>query len=155
VPGLLRDALTMAPWSCSPEVASWTRRRAALTRAVPITNVPVTASSTIMIGPPTNSAVANRQPSSTMSTTPSSMTRFVEANMKIIDVVKSAPFWDSDFAIAVAAYEHDDDTTPSPLARVTAPARWSPRTRCISPGDPKACTAPASEKPKISGQSVS
>ena len=40
--------------------------------------------------------------------------------MKIIAVVKSAPFWNSDFAIAVAAYEHDDDTMPQPLARATA-----------------------------------
>ena len=51
---------------------------------------------------------------------PSSMTRFVEANMKIIAVTKSAPFWNSDLPIADAAYEHDDDTMPSPLARVTA-----------------------------------
>ena len=56
-----------------------------------------------MIGPPTNSAAANCQPISTISTTPSSITRLVDANMKIIAVVKSAPFWNSDFAIAVAA----------------------------------------------------
>ena len=56
-----------------------------------------------MMGPPTNSASANCQPISTSSTRPSSTTRFVEANMKIIAVVKSAPFWNNDFAIAVAA----------------------------------------------------
>ena len=43
--------------------------------------------------------------------------------MKIIADVKSAPFWNSDLAIAVAAYEHDDDTTPNPDARATDPAR--------------------------------
>ena len=64
---------------------------------------PSNASPTIMIGPPTNSASANCQPISTSNTTPSSTTRFVDANMKIIAVVKSAPFWNSDFAIAVAA----------------------------------------------------
>ncbi len=34
---------------------------------------------------------------------PSSTTRFVDANMNAIAVVKSAPFWNNDFAIAVAA----------------------------------------------------
>ena len=67
-----------------------------------------------MIGPPTNSASANCQPMSTSSTMPSSSTRLVEANMKTIAVVKSAPFWNNDFAIAVAAYEQLDDTMPKP-----------------------------------------
>ena len=56
-----------------------------------------------MIGPPTNSAAANCQPISTTSTMPSSITRFVEANMNTIAETKSAPFWNSDFAIADAA----------------------------------------------------
>ena len=56
-----------------------------------------------MIGPPMNSAAANSQPIRTNSTMPSSMTRFVEANMNTIDVMKSAPFWNSDFAMAAAA----------------------------------------------------
>jgi hypothetical protein len=64
---------------------------------------PTSASNTIMTAPPTNSAAANCQPIKTSSTTPSSMTRFVEANMKTIALTKSAPFWNSDFAIAVAA----------------------------------------------------
>ena len=42
--------------------------------------------------------------------------------MKIIAVVKSAPFWNSDFAIAVAAYEQLDDTMPNADARATAGA---------------------------------
>ena len=67
------------------------------------TTPPTSARPMIMIGPPTNSASANCQPISTSSTMPSSTTRFVDANMKIIAVVKSAPFWNSDFAIAVAA----------------------------------------------------
>jgi hypothetical protein len=43
--------------------------------------------------------------------------------MKIIAVTKSAPFWNSDLAIAVAAYEHDDETIPHALARVADAAR--------------------------------
>ena len=57
----------------------------------------------IMIGPPTNSAAANCQPIRTIRTMPSSITRLVDANMKIIAVTKSAPFWNSDLPIAVAA----------------------------------------------------
>ena len=76
-----------------------------------------------MIGPPTNSAAANCQPMRMINTTPSSITRFVEANMKTIAVRKSAPFWNSDLAIADAAYEHDDDTMPSPDARATDAGR--------------------------------
>ena len=56
-----------------------------------------------MIGPPTNSARANCQPIRMMSTMPSSITRLVEANMNTMAERKSAPFWNSDFAIAVAA----------------------------------------------------
>ena len=56
-----------------------------------------------MIAPPTDSATANCQPMRITSTTPSSTTRFVEANMKTMAEMKSAPFWNSDLAIAVAA----------------------------------------------------
>ncbi len=43
--------------------------------------------------------------------------------MNTIEVMKSAPFWNSDFAIAVAAYEQLDDTMPNPVARATDGAR--------------------------------
>ena len=56
-----------------------------------------------MIGPPMNSAAANCQPIKTINTTPSSTTKFVDANMNTIAETKSAPFWNSDLAIAVAA----------------------------------------------------
>ncbi len=65
-----------------------------------------------MIAPPTNSLAANCQPMSTTRTMPSSTTRFVEANMKTIEVTKSAPLANSDLAIADAAYEHDEETMP-------------------------------------------
>ena len=76
-----------------------------------------------MIEPPTNSAAANCQPIRTTNTTPSSTTRFVEANMNAIAETKSAPFWNSDFAMAEAAYEQLDDTMPKPDARATAAGR--------------------------------
>ncbi len=56
-----------------------------------------------MIGPPTNSAAAKRHPRSTSRTMPSSTTRLVEATMKTVAETKSAPRWNSDFAIAEAA----------------------------------------------------
>ena len=56
-----------------------------------------------MIGPPTNSAAANCQLSRITRTMPSSRTRLVEANMNTMAVRKSAPFWNSDLAMAVAA----------------------------------------------------
>ena len=56
-----------------------------------------------MMIPPTNSLTANCQPISTMRTIPNSMTRFVEANMKTMAAMKSAPFAKSDLAMAEAA----------------------------------------------------
>ncbi len=56
-----------------------------------------------MIPPPTNSASANCQPIKTQRTIPSSITRFVDANMKTRELTKSAPRWKSVFAIADAA----------------------------------------------------
>jgi hypothetical protein len=43
--------------------------------------------------------------------------------MNTIAETKSAPFWKSDFAIAVAAYEQLDDTMPKPEARATDAGR--------------------------------
>ncbi len=65
-----------------------------------------------MMIPPTNSLTANCQPMRTTSTMPSSMTRLVEANMKTQAATKSAPLTKTDLAMAVAAYEHEDDTIP-------------------------------------------
>jgi hypothetical protein len=62
-----------------------------------------TATSTMMMGPPTNSARVNCQPSSRAMMIPSSMTRFVEAGSKTIAEVKLAPLRNSDRASATAA----------------------------------------------------
>src|SRR5947209_15583070 len=108
-----------------------------------------------MTTPPTYSATANCQPRRMRSTTPSSMTRLVDANMNTMAEMKSAPFSYNDLAMAVAAYEHEEDTIPKKVARPTAAGRWSPITRCISSLETKACTAPESPKPNTSAQRVS
>ena len=62
-----------------------------------------TVISTIITIPPTYSATVNCQPISTHSTSPSSHTRFVEANWNASALAAEAPFWNSDLAIATAA----------------------------------------------------
>ena len=57
----------------------------------------------IIIAPPTNSATANCHPNISHKTIPSSMTKFVLANIKTIDVVKSAPLINIDRPRADAA----------------------------------------------------
>ena len=59
--------------------------------------------SAIITRPPTNSASANCQPIRIHRTSPSSQTRFVEANWNASARAADAPFWNSDFAIAIAA----------------------------------------------------
>jgi hypothetical protein len=81
----------------------------------------------IMTNPPTNSATANCHPRSVHSTSPSSITRFVLANMKTIAVVKSAPFTIKLLAIALAAYEQLELIMPRIEALTIVRGRWSPR----------------------------
>ncbi len=69
-----------------------------------------------MIGPPTNSANVNCHPISTARITPSSTTRLVEAISNAIAAVKLAPLRNSDRASATAAYEHEEDAAPKPVA---------------------------------------
>ena len=57
----------------------------------------------IMMAPPTNSANANCHPMRIHRTRPSSITKLVLANIKIIEVVKSAPLEKRLFANALAA----------------------------------------------------
>ena len=107
-----------------------------------------------MITPPTSSPSANCQPSSTQITIPSSTTRFVEANMKTIELTKSAPRWKSVFAIADAAYEHEEEAAPKRVARRTSRGPRRPSTRCMSTRGTNACTAPEIPKPRIRAHSV-
>ena len=91
------------------------------------------ATSTIISGPPTNSPTTNSQPISSPSTIPSSATRFVEASSNAIAAVKSAPRRKSDRASATAAYEHDDDAAPRPVATAQRLRRCRPATAGASP----------------------
>ena len=88
-----------------------------------------------MSGPPTNSATVNCHPINSARMMPSSITRFVEANSNAIAAVKSAPLRTMDRASAVAAYEHDDEATPSPHAIVSERGESSGSSRVISPFD--------------------
>ena len=75
-----------------------------LPRAARLTNSrSSTVISTIITIPPTYSASVNCQPISTHSTSPSSHTRFVEANWNASALAADAPFWNSDLPIAIAA----------------------------------------------------
>ena len=58
---------------------------------------------------------------------PSSMTRFVDANMKATAATKWAPFMTRARAAARAANEQDDDAAPKTVARETLLASGSPR----------------------------
>src|SRR5664280_1318730 len=119
------------------------------------TTLPPSARRVIMIGPPTNSATANCQPSRTSITMPSSTTRLVDATMKIIALVKSAPLAKRDLLIADAAYEQLEDIMPYPEARTTALGRCVPSLARIWSLETKAWTIPDSVKPSTSAQSVS
>ena len=88
-------------------------------------------------------------------TIPSSKTRFVEANWNAIAVCRLAPFWKSDFAIATAAYEQEDDAAPSPVASPIGRPPLPPSARWIRSRGTHAWTIPESAKPRISAQPTS
>ena len=88
-------------------------------------------------------------------TIPSSITRFVEANSNAIAAVKSAPLRNKERASATAAYEHDDEAAPRPVARHNERGESSGISRRISLFDTTACTAPDSAKPRINAQRIS
>ena len=113
-----------------------------------------TATSTIMIGPPTNSARVNCQDSSSAMMMPSSMTRLVLAISKVIAAVKLAPRRNSARASATAAYEHDDEAAPSPVARASVFGLSSPSSRTMVCRRITACTTAESVNPRISDQVI-
>src|ERR1700731_4625827 len=114
-----------------------------------------TAISTIMIGPPGNSARVNCQPMSKARITPSPITRLVEAISNAIAAVKRAPLRNSDRASATAAYEHDDDAAPKPAASASVRGRSSPSSRTIVDFLTRAWIIADSPKPRISAQVTS
>ena len=66
----------------------------------------------IIIAPPTNSANANCHPIMIQRTRPSSITKFVLANIKTIEDVKFAPFENKLLARALAEYEQEELIIP-------------------------------------------
>ena len=110
---------------------------------------------TMRTAPPTNSASVKRQPSRTHSTSPSSQTRFVEANWNASADAADAPFWKRDFAIAIAAYEQDDEAAPSAVARATGAKPLPERARSMRARGTQACTTADTPKPKTSAHHTS
>src|SRR5204863_4399675 len=100
--------------------------------------------------PPTYSASVNCQPISTQRTSPSSQTRLVEANWKANADAAEAPFWNSDLAIATAAYEQDDDAAPRSVERAIAPAPSPERLASMRSRGIQACTIAEIVKPSTS-----
>jgi hypothetical protein len=86
---------------------------------------------------------------------PSSMTKLVEANWKAIAAVKLAPLRKIDRANATAAYEHDEEAAPRPVAMASERGESSGNSRLISRLDTTACTAPDRTKPRISAHRIS
>ena len=101
-----------------------------------------------MTRPPRYSATVNCQPISTQRTTPSSQTRLVEANWKASALAAVAPLTNSERAIATAAYEHDDDAAPSPVARATGPDPFPPSVCSTRARGTHACTMAEKAKPR-------
>src|SRR5437870_587572 len=86
---------------------------------------------------------------------PSSATKFVEASMKAIDAVKSAPFRKMERASAAAAYEHDDDAAPRTQAMASVLGESSGRRRVICFFETTACTTAERPKPRIRAHKIS
>src|SRR5215472_3002208 len=127
--------------------AAWISRRRTNSRKA-------TATSTIMIGPPMNSARVNCHDSSSANMMPSSMTRFVLAISKAIAATKLAPRRISARASATAAYEHDDEAAPRPLASASVLGLASPSILATVSRRTTACTMADRVKPRISDQVI-
>src|SRR5712671_6435703 len=127
--------------------AAWMRRCRTSSRNA-------TATSTIMIGPPANSARVNCQDSSSAMMMPSSMTRLVLAISKVIAAVKLAPRRNSARASATAAYEHDDEAAPRPVASASVFGLSSPSSRATVCRRTTACTTADKVNPRISDQVI-
>src|SRR5438552_13773780 len=128
--------------------ASATSRRDATRRST-------SASTTIMIGPPTNSAAVNCQPIRIARMMPSSITRLVDAISNAIAAVKSAPFWKSDRASATAAYEQDELAAPRSDATASVRGESSGRSRLMRSFGTTACTTADRVNPSMRAQRIS
>src|SRR5215218_10322548 len=155
----------MEPWVTAMSMSAWPSmrparprsawRRAASTRRGRRVARNSRARNTIIRGPPRNSARVNCQPSRTAMMMPSSMTRLVEANWNAIAAVKLAPLRKIERAKATAAYEHDEEAAPRPVAMASEWGESSGSRRLISRLDTTACTAPDKAKPRMSAHRIS
>src|SRR5665647_2848775 len=115
----------------------------------------ISATSTMMIWPPMNSATVNCQPSNRNMMTPSSMTRLVEAISNAMAAVKLAPLRNNDRASATAAYEHDDNAIPNPMEATMARGRSSPISRTTVARRTTALATAERKNPKIRAHRIS
>ena len=105
--------------------------------------------------PPANSAATNCQPRRISRTRPSSKTRFVDANSKMIALTKWAPRRNRALATATAAYEQDELAAPNPRERTKPLRSGLPRTPATARFETTVCTIAESRNPKASGQKTS
>src|SRR5690242_1561658 len=145
--------MSIAAWpSIEPATARSACRRAASISRARTNSRKATATATIMIGPPTNSASVNCQEISRARMMPSSMTRLVLAISNAIAEVKLAPLRSSARASATAAYEQDDEAAPSPVATASERGPAPPISRVTVSRLTTAWTTADSVKPRISDQ---
>ena len=78
----------------------------------------------------------------------------MEAISNAIAAVKLAPLRNSDRANATAAYEHDEDAAPKPVASASVRGRSSPRSRTMVDFLTTAWTTADSANPRISAQVI-
>src|ERR1700722_2773512 len=98
--------------------------------------------------PPTHSAAANCHAISTQSTTPSSITRFVDENRKASDGMRAAPFSNSVLVTAAEAYKHDELAAPNAVAIAISRGPSRPSSWRIRALETSVCTAPEIVKPR-------
>ena len=147
--------MSMAAWpSIEPAIPRSACARASRSSRSRSSSRNSTASSTIITGPPTNSARVNCQPISSARITPSSITRLVEAISNAIAAVKLAPWRNSDRASATAAYEHDEEAAPKPAASASVRGRSSPRRRTMVAFLTTAWITADNANPRISAQVI-
>src|SRR5499425_2630511 len=147
--------MSIAEWpSIDPASPLSACSRAAAMRRWRTNSRNATAMSTIMMGPPTNSPRVNCHDSSSAKMMPSSMTRLVLAISKAIAAVKLAPRRNRDRASATAAYEHDDEAAPRPVATASVLGRSSPSSRMTVWRRTTAWTTADSVNPRISDQVI-
>ena len=133
--------MSMAAWpSIRPGRPRFACRRAASTSRGRRVKRRMTASMITISRPPLSSATRNCQPNRMKSTRPSSKTRLVEANSKMMALPRDAPLRKSVRATATAAYEQEEEAAPSPVAMAADLGESVPRARETRSFDTKAST---------------